>query len=66
MASTAAPAAGRERAVTYLTTELDQRMRTWAALLGLPESHLLARAIEEATPTRDQLAALVQAAGQGG
>jgi hypothetical protein len=52
---------GRERAVTYLPSELDQRVRTWAALLGLPASHLLARVITEATPSRDQLAEMVQA-----
>ena len=63
--TTAAPAAaGRERAVTYLPRELDQRVRTWAALLGLPTSHLLARVITEATPSRDQLAELMQRAGQ--
>jgi hypothetical protein len=59
--TTAASAgAGRERAVTYLPSELDQRVRTWAALLGLPASHLLARVIAEATPSRDQLAEMVQ------
>ncbi len=65
---TAAPsAAGRERAVTYLPSELDQRVRTWAALLGLPESHLLAQVIEEATPSRSALAEMVvQSVGQGG
>jgi hypothetical protein len=31
-----------------------------AALLGLPASHLLARVIAEATPSRDQLAEMVQ------
>ena len=56
-----APGTGRERAVTYLPSELDQRVRTWAALLGLPASHLLARVITEATPSRDQLAEMVQA-----
>jgi hypothetical protein len=56
----APPGAGRERAVTYLPSELDQRVRTWAALLGLPASHLLARVIAEATPSRDQLAEMVQ------
>lgn len=55
---------GRERAVTYLTSELGQRLRTWAALLGLPTSHLLARVITEATPSRDQLAEMVHRAGQ--
>jgi len=60
-----APGAGRERAVTYLPSELDQRVRTWAALLGLPASHLLARVITAATPSRDQLAEMVQRAGQG-
>ena len=60
----APPGAGRERAVTYLPSELDQRVRTWAALLGLPASHLLARVITEATPSRDQLAEMVQRAGQ--
>jgi len=54
-AMTAPPGTGRERAVTYLPSELDQRVRTWAALLGLPASHLLARVIAEATPSRDQL-----------
>jgi hypothetical protein len=58
------PEAGRERAVTYLASELDQRLRTWAALLGLPTSHLLARVITEATPSRDQLAEMVQRIGQ--
>jgi hypothetical protein len=60
---TAVPAldTGRERAVTYLPSELDQRVRTWAALLGLPASHLLARVITEATPSRAQLAEMVQA-----
>jgi hypothetical protein len=58
--TTAAPGAGRERAVTYLPSELDQRVRTWAALLGLPASHLLARVIAEVTPSRDQLAEMVQ------
>ena len=64
--TTAAPTAaalagaGRERAVTYLPSELDQRVRTWAALLGLPASHLLARVIAEVTPSRDQLAEMVQ------
>jgi|GraSoiStandDraft_60_1057301.scaffolds.fasta_scaffold549386_2 hypothetical protein len=63
--TTAAPTdTGRERAVTYLTSELDQRLRTWAALLGLPTSHLLARVITEATPSRDQLAEMVQRTGQ--
>jgi hypothetical protein len=67
MAIAAPSAAGRERAVTYLPSELDQRVRTWAALLGLPESHLLARVIEEATPSRSALAEMVvQSAGQGG
>jgi len=60
----APPGAGRERAVTYLPSELDQRMRTWAALLGLPASHLLARVIAEVTPSRDQLAEMVQRTGQ--
>ena len=59
-ATAAIPATGRERAVTYLPSELDQRVRTWAALLGLPASHLLARVIAEATPSRDQLAEMVQ------
>ncbi len=62
--TTPAPVTGRERAVTYLPSELDQRLRTWAALLGLPTSHLLARVITEATPSRDQLAEMVQRAGQ--
>jgi|GEM_PF-5551077 hypothetical protein len=61
-AMTAPPGTGRERAVTYLPSELDQRVRTWAALLGLPASHLLARVIAEATPSRDQLAEMVQLA----
>jgi hypothetical protein len=65
-ATAAPPAAGRERAVTYLTSDLDQRVRTWAALLGLPASHLLARVIGAATPTRDQLAEMVRRAGQAG
>ena len=60
----APPGAGRERAVTYLPSELDQRVRTWAALLGLPASHLLARVIAEVTPSRDQLAEMVRRAGQ--
>ena len=47
--------------MTYLPSELDQRLRTWAALLGLPTSHLLAQVITEATPSRDQLAEMVQA-----
>jgi len=64
MTTAAPPDAGRERAVTYLPTELDQRLRTWAALLGLPTSHLLARVITEATPSRDQLAEMVQRTGQ--
>jgi hypothetical protein len=66
--TTAAPTTdtGRERAVTYLPSELDQRLRTWAALLGLATSHLLARVIAEATPSRDQLAEMVQRAGQSG
>ena len=50
--------------MTYLPSELDQRLRTWAALLGLPTSHLLARVITEATPSRDQLAEMVQRTGQ--
>ena len=58
------PGTGRERAVTYLPRELDQRLRTWAALLGLPTSHLLARVIASATPSRDQLAELVQRTDQ--
>ena len=58
----APPGAGRERAVTYLPSELDQRVRTWAALLGLPASHLLARVIAEVTPSRDQLVEMVQRA----
>ena len=57
---------GHERAVTYLASELNQRLRTWAALLGLPTSHLLARVITEATPSRDQLAEMVHRAGQSG
>ena len=65
--ATAAPTnTGRERAVTYLPSELDQRLRTWAALLGLATSHLLARVIAEATPSRDQLAEMVHRAGQSG
>ena len=60
LTTTAPPGAGRERAVTYLPSELDQRVRTWAALLGLPASHLLARVIAEVTPSRDQLAEMVQ------
>ena len=64
MTTAAPPDAGRERAVTYLPTELDQRLRTWAALLGLPTSHLLARVITDATPSRDQLAEMIQLAGQ--
>ena len=47
--------------MTYLPSELDQRVRTWAALLGLPASHLLARVIAEVTPSRDQLAEMVRA-----
>lgn len=58
--------AGRERAVTYLPRELDLRVRTWAALLNLPASHLLARVIAEATPTPDQLAEMVQRIGRSG
>jgi hypothetical protein len=61
MTTTAPMSAGRERAVTYLPSELDQRLRTWAALLGLPTSHLLAQVITEATPSRDRLAEMVQA-----
>lgn len=61
---TAPPGTGRERAVTYLTSELDQRVRTWAALLGLPASHLLAKVIAEVTPSRDQLAEMVRRTGQ--
>ena len=61
MTTTAPMSTGRERTVTYLPSELDQRLRTWAALLGLPTSHLLARVITEATPSRDQLAEMVQA-----
>ena len=61
LTAAASPDTGRERAVTYLPTELDRRLRTWAALLGLPTSHLLARVITEATPSRDQLAEMVQA-----
>ena len=60
MTTAAPPGTGRERAVTYLPSELDQRLRTWAALLGLATSHLLARVIAEATPSRDQLAEMVQ------
>lgn len=63
MTTAAPPGTGRERAVTYLTSELGQRVRTWAALLGLPASHLLARVITEATPSREQLAEMVQRAG---
>lgn len=63
-AAAPAPGTGRERAVTYLPSELDQRLRTWAALLGLATSHLLARVIAEATPSRDQLAEMVHRAGQ--
>jgi hypothetical protein len=66
MTTAAPPGTGRERAVTYLTSELGQRVRTWAALLGLPASHLLARVITEATPSRDQLAEMVQRAGASG
>ncbi len=67
MAVTVPSAPGRERAVTYLSSELDQRVRTWAALLGLPASHLLARVIEDATPSRSALAEMVaHSAGQGG
>ena len=66
MTTAAPPGTGRERAVTYLTSELGQRVRTWAALLGLPASHLLARVITEATPSRDQLAEMVQRAGPSG
>ena len=66
MTTAAPPGAGRERAVTYLPTELDQRLRTWAALLGLATSHLLARVIAEATPSRDQLAEMVHRTGQSG
>jgi hypothetical protein len=65
--TTAAPTdTGRERAVTYLPTELDQRLRTWAALLGLATSHLLARVIAEVTPSREQLAEMVQRSGRSG
>ncbi len=64
MTTAAPPGAGRERAVTYLPSELDQRVRTWAALLGLPASHLLARVIAEVTPSRDQLAEMVRAPGR--
>ena len=66
MTTAVPPGAGRERAVTYLASELDQRLRTWAALLGLPTSHLLARVITEATPSRDQLAEMVHRVGQSG
>ena len=66
MTTAAPPGTGRERAVTYLPSELDQRVRTWAALLGLPASHLLARVIAEATPSRGQLAEMVQRTGQSG
>ena len=61
MTTTAPISTGRERAVTYLPTDLGQRLRTWAALLGLPTSHLLAQVITEATPSRDELAEMVQA-----
>lgn len=61
MTTTAPISTGRERAVTYLPADLGQRLRTWAALLGLPTSHLLAQVITEATPSRDQLAEMVQA-----
>ena len=64
MTTAAPPGAGRERAVTYLPSDLDQRLRTWAALLGMATSHLLARVIAEATPSRDQLAEMVQRTGQ--
>jgi hypothetical protein len=61
MTTPAPMSTGRERAVTYLPSDLGQRLRTWAALLGLPTSHLLAQVITEATPSRDQLAEMVQA-----
>jgi hypothetical protein len=52
-----APAAGRqERVSADLPGELAKRLRTWAALRGLPVSHVIAELVRRAVPTTDQLA----------
>ena len=39
-----------------LPGELAKRLRTWAALRGLPVSHVIAELVRRAVPTTDQLA----------
>ena len=51
------PAAARqERVSADLPGELAKRLRTWAALRGLPVSHVIAELVRRAVPTTDQLA----------
>ena len=49
-------AARQERVSADLPGELAKRLRTWAALRGLPVSHVIAELVKRAVPTADQLA----------
>ena len=51
------PATARqERVAADLPGELAKRLRTWAAVRGLPVSHVIAELVGRAVPTADQLA----------
>ena len=49
-------AARQERVSADLPGELAKRLRMWAALRGLPVSHVIAELARRAVPTADQLA----------
>jgi hypothetical protein len=59
------PAATRqERVSADLPGELAKRLRTWAALRGLPVSHVIAELVRRAVPTADQLADQIRGGGR--
>jgi len=48
--------ARQERVSADLPGDLAKRLRTWAALRGLPVSHVVAELVRCAVPSADQLA----------
>lgn len=46
----------QERVSADLPSDLARRLRTWAALRGLPVSHVIAELVRRAVPSGDQLA----------
>lgn len=57
---------GQKRVATDLPGDVARRLRTWAALLDQPVSHVIAALIVPAVPTDGELAALISRHGGGG